>query len=303
MSRIDKYKGIIPAFYACYDDNGEVSPERIKALVQFLIDKGVNGLYVCGSSGECIYQSASERMLTLESVMQVAKGKITVIAHVAATSTKESVELAKHAERCGVDAVAAIPPIYFKFPDYAIEQYWKAMIDATALDFIIYNIPGTTGYALTMELFKKMLTYDKVVGVKNSSMPTQDIQRFKFVGGDGIVVFNGPDEQFVSGRIIGADAGIGGTYTVMRELFLVADRAINEGNVRLAKSVQDAINEVIYLMFECKGNMYSVVKEILRIQGIDIGQARLPLAPFTEEDRPIIQTCADLIKAAIVKFC
>ena len=56
-----------------------------------------------------------------------------------------------------MDALAAIPPIYFKLPEYSIEQYWKAMIDATDLDFIIYNIPGTTGYALSMDLFKKML--------------------------------------------------------------------------------------------------------------------------------------------------
>ena len=110
MSRIDKFKGVIPAFFACYDESGEVSPERVRAFTQFLIDKGVNGLYVNGSSGECIYMTKEERMLVLENVMAVAKGKITVIAHIAALSTRESVELAKHAEKCGADALAALPP-------------------------------------------------------------------------------------------------------------------------------------------------------------------------------------------------
>ena len=220
MGKIDKYRGVFPAFYACYDDSGRISPDRTKAMARFLIGKGVDGLYVCGSSGECIYQTKEERMLALESVMEEAKGKVTVIAHVAATSTGESVKLAQHAVSCGVDALAAIPPIYFKLPEYSIEQYWKAMIDATDLDFIIYNIPGTTGYALSMDLFKKMLAYDKVRGIKNSSMPAQDIERFKRVGGEDFAVFNGPDEQFVAGRIIGADGGIGGTYSVMPELFL-----------------------------------------------------------------------------------
>ena len=64
-----KYQGVFPALYACYDENGEVSPERVKAFTQYLIDKGVNGLYVGGSSGECIYQSVEDRKKTLEACM------------------------------------------------------------------------------------------------------------------------------------------------------------------------------------------------------------------------------------------
>ena len=83
MKNIKKYEGIIPALYACYDDNGAVSIERTKALTQWFIDQGVNGLYVGGSSGECIYQGKEERKAVLEAVMEVAKGKITIIAHIA----------------------------------------------------------------------------------------------------------------------------------------------------------------------------------------------------------------------------
>lgn len=74
----DKFAGVIPAFYACYDERGEVSEERVRAFAEYLIGKGVKGLYVGGSSGECIYQSMEERMLTLENVMMVAKGKVTI---------------------------------------------------------------------------------------------------------------------------------------------------------------------------------------------------------------------------------
>ena len=98
MSDLKKYEGVIPAFYACYDEQGEVSPERTRALVQYFIDKGVQGLYVNGSSGECIYQSVEDRKLILEEVMAVAKGKLTIIAHVACNNTKDSMELARHGE-------------------------------------------------------------------------------------------------------------------------------------------------------------------------------------------------------------
>lgn len=303
LSRIDRFKGIIPAFYACYDEHGQVSPARVRGLAEFLIGKGVQGLYVCGSSGECIYMTKEERMLVLENVMAVAKGRVTVIAHVAAMSTQESVELAKHAQSCGADALAAVPPFYFSLPEYAIEQYWKAMVTATELPFIIYNIPGTTHYSLSMELFHKMKDCDQVIGVKNSSMPVQDIQKFKAAGGEDFIVFNGPDEQYISGRMIGAEGGIGGTYGVMPELFLAADAAFKQGDNKKALEIQNAINEIIYLMISCQGNLYSVQKEVLRMQGIDIGQARLPLPPFTNEDLPKIRKSAELIEAAKTRFC
>ena len=75
MKDLNKYRGIFPAFYACYDDAGAVSPERTRALTEYLIGKGVTGLYVGGSSGECIYQSVAERKLLLEHVMAVARGR------------------------------------------------------------------------------------------------------------------------------------------------------------------------------------------------------------------------------------
>ncbi|HHG7476393.1 N-acetylneuraminate lyase [Streptococcus pneumoniae] len=157
MKDLTKYKGVIPAFYACYDENGEISQDRVKSLVQYFIDKGVKGIYVNGSSGECIYQSVEDRKQIIEAVMEVAKGKLTVINHIACNNTKDSIELAKHSESVGVDAIAAIPPIYFKLPEYSIAAYWNAMSEAASnTDFIIYNIPQLAGVALTGSLYATM---------------------------------------------------------------------------------------------------------------------------------------------------
>ena len=205
MSNLEKYHGVFPAFYACYDENGKVSVERTKKLARHLVSKGVKGLYVGGSSGECIYLEKEERMLTLEAVMEEVKGECTIIAHVACNNTEESCQLAAHAEKLGVDAIASIPPIYFRLPDYAIAQYWNDISAAAPnTDFIIYNIPQLAGVALSVKLFKEMRKNPRVIGVKNSSMPTQDIEGFVEAGGEHCVVFNGPDEQFISGRVIGA---------------------------------------------------------------------------------------------------
>ena len=305
MKDISKYQGIIPAFYACYDAEGNVSMERTKELTRYFIKKGVKGVYVCGSSGECIYQSKEERKQTLEAVMSEAKGKLTVIAHVACNNTAVSMELAAHAESLGVDAIAAIPPIYFKLPEHAIAQYWNDISSAAPnTDFVIYNIPQLAGVALTMSLFREMRKNPRVVAVKNSSMPVQDIQMFKMEGGPEFVVFNGPDEQFISGRAIGADGGIGGTYAVMPELLLKADELLKAGQLEKACEVQYAIDAIIYAMCACKGNLYAVMKEILRIrEGLDIGGVRKPLPNLFPEDMEQVSKCAKMIDEAIAKFC
>lgn len=299
-----KYSGIIPAFYACYDKTGNISPEAVRKFTNHLIHKGVKGLYVGGSSGECIYQSVTERKLVLENVMKEAKGKITVIAHVACNNTSDSCELAAHAESLGVDAIAAIPPIYFHLPDYAIAAYWNAISEsAPNTDFIIYNIPQLAGVALSPNCLKKMLKNPRVIGVKNSSMPTMDIQTFKSVGGENFIVFNGPDEQLAAGLAMGAVSGIGGTYGVMPELYINIKKCIDEGDIKKASELQSKANEIIAKLVSCHGNLYAVIKEIIKIrEGIDIGSVRSPLPALVDNDMQTVRETAALIDSVLTSL-
>ena len=302
MKNIKKYEGIIPAFYACYDKDGKISVEGVRALTEYYIAKGVQGLYVGGSSGECIYQSKEERKIVLENVMAEAKGKITIIAHVACNNTADSQELARHAESLGVDAIASIPPIYFKLPPYAIAKYWNDMSEAAPnTDFIIYNIPQLAGVSLSVPLLKQMLQNPRVIGVKNSSMPTQDIQMW---ADEGAIVFNGPDEQLISGMVMGATGGIGGTYGAMPELYVELFRCVKAGELAKALEIQNDCCRIIYKMCSAHGNMYGVIKEILRRNGgPDCGSVRAPLAELIESDYAIVDECVAMINAAIKKYC
>ncbi|WP_294542264.1 dihydrodipicolinate synthase family protein [uncultured Gemmiger sp.] len=306
MKDITRYRGVIPAFYACYAPDGSISTDGVRALTRHLIGKGVKGVYVGGSSGECIYQHVDERKAVLEAVMEEAAGKITVIAHVACNNTADSAELAAHAEQCGVDAIAAIPPIYFHLPPYAIASYWNAMSAAAPhTEFVIYNIPQLAGTALTMPLLEEMLKNPNVIAVKNSSMPTQDIQMFKDAGmaargEDGFAVFNGPDEQFVSGLAMGADGGIGGTYAVMPELFLKMYELVKAGEIPAARAIQYQADRIIYKMCEAKGNLYAVQKEILRRQyGLELGGVRAPLPNLMPGDEAVVAEAQKMIEDAV----
>lgn len=302
MKDLKKYEGIFPAFYACYDETGAISPARVRQFTEYLIQKGVTGLYVGGSSGECIYQSVAERKLLLENVMAVARGRAVIIAHVACNNTADSRELAAHAESLGVDAIAAIPPIYFHLPPYAIAKYWNDISDAAPnTDFVIYNIPQLAGVALSSALLRQMLQNPRVIGVKNSSMPIQDIEMWR---DEGALVFNGPDEQLLSGLVAGAAGGIGGTYGVMPELYLKIYELVQRCEIARAREIQDACCQVIYKMCSGKGNMYAMIKEILRRRGApDLGGVRAPLFDLVPEDLPIAQEAAAEIDRLIRTYC
>ena len=302
MKDISKYQGIFPAFYACYDKEGQVSPQAVRALAKYLLDKGVKGLYVGGSSGECIYQSVNERKITLENVMAEVGGKMTIIAHVACNNTADSCELAAHAESLGVDAIAAIPPIYFHLPPKAIAKYWNDISDAAPnTDFVIYNIPQLAGVALSVPLLQEMLKNPRVIGVKNSSMPVQDIQMWK---DEGAIVFNGPDEQLLSGLAAGAVGGIGGTYAAMPELYMEIARCFQAGEMEKGREVQNECCRIIYKMCSTQGNMYATIKEIIRLQGgPDVGGVRAPLLNLAEGDGAVTAQATQMIADAIKKYC
>ena len=301
MKDFSKFQGIIPAFYACYDEEGAISPDAVRSLTRYFIQKGVKGVYVGGSSGECIYQSVAERKLVLENVMAEARGKLTVIAHVACNNTADSRDLAAHAEAQGVDAIAAIPPIYFHLPEHAIARYWNDISAAAPnTDFIIYNIPQLAGVALTMSLLREMRKNPRVIGVKNSSMPVQDIQMWRDAG---VIVFNGPDEQYISGLAMGACAGIGGTYAVMPELFLKIYDHFQKGEMEPARQIQNDIDRIIYKMCSAHGNLYAVMKAILAKIGVVCGSVRKPMPGLIDSDAAVVDEAAAMIADAIAKYC
>ena len=132
-------------------------------------------------------------------------------------------------------------------------------------------------------------------------MPVQDIQMWRDAGA---VVFNGPDEQLLSGLAAGAIGGIGGTYAAMPELYLEILRCFQAGELAKGREVQNECCRIIYKMCSTQGNMYAVIKEIIRLQGgPDVGSVRAPLLELEDGDQPIVVEAREMIKAAIGKYC
>ena len=121
--------------------------------------------------------------------------------------------------------------------------------------------------------------------------------------GRSFVVFNGPDEQFLGGRVLGADGGIGGTYGAMPELFLKLDELLANRELETATRLQYAIDNIIYALCATKGNMYATIKGVLKIrEGLDLGGVRAPLVDLVPEDMPKVEKAAAMIDAAMAEF-
>lgn len=285
MRDLEKFKGVFVALNTIYDKNDEINVDAIKELVRIYKSKGVKGVYVCGSTGEGFLLSTEERMQVAEAVMDVAGDDFTVIVHVGCAGTKESIRLAKHAEKIGVDAVSAVPSVYYHLSPASVEKHWTGIIDSTDLPFIIYNIPQLTSFNLPLDLFERMAKNPKVIGIKNSEEPVYNMERYRTVAGDDFIIFNGSDEQYLGGRLMGANAGIGGTYGTMPELFVKLDELINQNKIEQAKLLQYKINDVIFDLISLP-SLYGAAKNVIsRRFGIDAGVPRSPFLPVENDEK------------------
>ncbi len=302
MKTIDlsKFKGVFVALNAIFDENDRVDLETTKKLVKIYREKGVKGVYVCGSTGEGFLLSTEERMQVAEAVKTAAGDDFTVIVHVGCAGSKESIRLAKHAEKIGVDAISAVPSVYYRLPPKSVEMHWNAIIDSTDLPFIIYNIPQLTSFHLPYDLFERMAKNPKVIGIKNSEEPVFNMERFRTIAGDDFIIFNGSDEQFLGGRLMGADAGIGGTYGTMPELFVALDKYICNGEIEKAKALQYKINEIIFDLLACD-SLYGAAKQVISVRfNVNAGQPRCPFLPVARDEK--IYAIAEKIEKAVTEI-
>lgn len=283
----DRFSGVHVAMPACYDAYGNVSPAAVRRLTRHLLDAGIRGLYVGGGTGEGVLQTEEERERTLEAVLEENAGKATVTAHVGAATTNAAVRLARHAEACGADAVSSIPPFYYTYTEEAVKAYWLSIMESSALPFILYYIPAATGFRMTESMLRDLLRHDRLLGIKMTTFDTYEMQRFKAIGGERFLVFNGPDQQYVAGRIMGADAGIGGTYGAMPELFLKLEREYRLGHVEEAQRWQFIVNDIITEIRAI--GLFAAVKGILRLRGVDCGEPRRPLPGLRPGDEPAVR--------------
>jgi len=282
---IKDFVGVIPAMMTIFDKNEEIDEKATRDFVNFLIKKGVDGLYLTGSTGEGFLMTGEERKQVVEIVVSEVAGRIPVMVHVGDIGTKKSIELAKHAYEAGADAVSSVPPFYWKFKEDNMFQYYKDISEATPLPMIVYNVPlaGSIG----IDFVKKLSTIENVKGVKYTLQSHYEIVQMKEMIGDDFIIYSGCDEMAASGLMNGADGIIGSFYNIIPELFMDIYNAVRNNDMATAKVKQEAAVHII--MYSVKYDFFSLMRHTLRLQGIEGGYSRRPFTNLSESEYEVIK--------------
>jgi len=282
-------RGILPAVVTPFDEQERFVPAAYEALLDSVYSAGVDGIYVCGQTGEGLLQSVDQRKRVAEVSLKCSPAGKQVIVHVGAYRTADAVELARHAGRIGVTAVSALPPIgAYSFAE--IRRYYEAIAAAADLPLLVYYFPEVSPAIKTAEQILELCSIPNVVGLKFTDF---DLYRMRILKQSGKVLFSGRDEVLAAGLMMGADGGIGTFYNVLPELFV----ELYERSLSLdwtgARAVQDRINTIVRITLRFP--LFPAIKEMLRWMGIDCGQCIQPRQGLTEEQsrelRRQIETC------------
>jgi len=273
-------KGVIPALITPFNEDESINEKGMRQLVDHLISKGVNGLYLTGSTGEGFLMTPDERKQVVAMVIDQVAGRIPVMVHVGAIGTRISIDLAKQAEAAGADVISSVPPFYWKFSDDSIYNYYKDITEATNLPMVVYNIPlaGLVGY----DQIKRFADIDGVEGIKFTATTHFEIMRMKEEIGKDFMIYSGCDEMSFSGLSFGADGLIGSFYNLMPEVFINIYKAMEDGDYNAAEEHQKIANALI---LHCtSGNYVGMMKRALTWMGIDGGYCRKPFINLTPAD-------------------
>lgn len=273
-------KGIHPAIASPCEAGGAFAEDGFVALAERLYAYGIDGLYVCGTTGDCYGMTAAERRRATELALEVSRprdGK--VIAHVGANDAAEAVALAAHAAAAGADALASRPPMDRDFPDWP--AYYRELAAAAAgVPLLVYYIPGLTPHKSTYEELVELLGLTGVVGLKFTDYNLFLLRRL-IRAYPGLRVFNGSDEVLVHGLLSGGCGGIGMTYNLLPGLYVAIYEAVGAGDVARALALQEEATAFLDVAF--RGNLFAVFEAVLRDQGLPLRCFRAELPPLAEE--------------------
>ncbi|MBC8158117.1 MAG: N-acetylneuraminate lyase [Alphaproteobacteria bacterium] len=272
--------GLYAALATPYTHDDAIDTESLRSLLRFVQSQGLDGVYVGGSTGESLLQTAQERERVLRFVASECREKARFIGHVGALSTKESKKLARVCSDEGYAAVSAIPPVYYPQSKKNVHKYYSEIVDAAnGVPLIIYNIPAMSGVKFSTADLSELLSIPNVIGVKQTSLDMHQMEQMHRLFPEKLLL-NGYDESFLAGIVSGAHGGIGSTFNIMGGRYKRIWDLANDGNVKEALSVQSQCNTVIDVLVEA--GVFPGIKFILHRMGI-IASARCR-EPFGEVD-------------------
>lgn len=275
------FYGAWPALLTPSTPTGGVDAEVLRTLTVRLLDKGISGLYLCGSTGEGVYLSVPERRQVAELVMAQVGKRVPVIVHVGAVATRHAVALARHACDLGVDGVAGILPPFGRGIAETLLHYETIAAAVPDLPFYPYLFGGETD---ALSLMRTLLErVPNIGGAKYTGPDMYELHALTQLRDGGWTIFSGMDQQCVFAAMFGASANIGSTLNLMPGVYREIHRCCNEGDLIRARDLQLRANRVTRVLQQ--HGIWGAIFEALRFLDLDCGVPRLPHAPVSPDAR------------------
>lgn len=282
-----RLQGLIPATYTPLGPQGEVDLDAIRPMVERLLDDGIDGLYVCGSTGEGVSLGIGERKAVAEAFITAANARVPVIVHVGHNSLAEACQLADHAAASGAAATSAMPPTYFRLGHVrtVVDCCAEMASAAPCIPFYYYHIPAMTGVTLDVVLLLKEVS-DRIpnfAGVKYTANTIHEFQECLTVEDGRFDMLFGYDELLLPALAVGARGAVGSTFNIAAPLYRRVIAAFDAGDVAQAREEQLRAIQMIRVLMQRP--FHPAMKAVMEMLDTPCGPCRLPLPKLSDPEK------------------
>ncbi len=295
MPQTARLRGSMTALVTPFRD-GRVDEDAFRSLVSWQIEEGTQALVPVGTTGESPTLSHAEHHRVVEICIQEAKGRAPVIAGAGSNNTAEAIDLAKHAEKSGADAVLVVTPYYNKPTQEGMYLHFKAINDAIGIPIIVYNIPPRSVVDLSVDTMKRLFELKNIAGVKDATGNLARVSQQRFAMGDGFIQLSGEDMTALAFNAAGGTGCISVVSNVAPKLCAQMQAATLAGDYARALEIQDRLVPLHEAIFKEPG--VAGAKYGLSLLGKVRDEVRMPLLSVTEPTRAIIR--AAMIHAGVI---
>jgi 4-hydroxy-tetrahydrodipicolinate synthase len=284
-----QFSGIIPPVVTPLDEIERVDEGAMRVLVRHLIQSGVHGIFVLGSTGEFAHLTDDEKRRAIDVVVSEVNGEVPVLVGVTEAGTKRSIFWAKEAQRFGANGVVAAPPFYYRLSDAEIENHYRALSSECELPILIYHIPSTTKVRFSLELIERLAEAPNIVGIKDSTGDLPFVLNLvDQMNGRNFLVFQGHDALLAPTLLYGAHGGINSSANLVPSWFVALYDAARRGEATSALAWQRKINELVRLLETMP--FLPALKMSLHLKGLIRPFISAPFLPLPESQRENLLT-------------
>lgn len=281
------FKGCGTAISTPFDENG-VNLKEFEKLIEDQIQKNVDAIIVCGTTGESSTMTTEEKKQAIECAVKTANGRIPIIAGTGGNNTKQVIENSKLAESLGVDGLLIVTPYYNKCTQKGLIEHYKVIAQSVSLPIILYSVPSRTGVNIEPKTCLELSKIENIVAIKEASGNISQVAEIAHLCGDNLHIYSGNDDQILPILSLGGLGVISVLSNVKPEYTHNIVQNFFDGNIEKATKMQlDALPLIKALFSEVNP---IPVKAALNIQGYNFGIPRLPLTPMTAEKMEVLKT-------------